>query len=192
VNIGGIAVKIVDTAGIRSTEDVVERLGVQKTLELVRKADLVLIVVDAELGLEQEDYEVIELVKEAGKKYLLLVNKIDLVEEITLDAENNLLKISAKYEQGIEQLEQAIKDLADSGQITASAEALITRERHFEALRRARLHLEETRAALENGLSFDFLTIDLKAALEALGEIIGEAAGEDIIEQIFKDFCIGK
>ena len=192
INIGGIAIKIIDTAGIRSTEDVVEKIGVEKTVELIKQGDLVLIVVDAEEGLTEEDYKIIDLVKKAGKKYLLLINKIDLVENIDLGIENNFLKISAKYEKGLEQLEQAIKQMVGTGQVKVGTDQMITRERHFEALGRAKKHLEETKTALKNNLAPDFLTIDLRAALRALGEISGETASEDIIDRIFKDFCIGK
>lgn len=164
----------------------------EKTVELIKKGDLVLIVVDAEEGLTEEDNEIIDLVKKSGKKYLLLINKIDLVENIDLGNENNSLKISAKYEKGLEQLEQAIEQMVGAGQIKIGTDQLITRERHFEALSKAKKHLEETKIALQNNLSPDFLTIDLRAALRALGEISGETASEDIIDRIFKDFCIGK
>jgi tRNA modification GTPase len=106
--------------------------------------------------------------------------------------ENNSLKISAKYEKGLEQLEQAIKQMVGTGQVKVGTDQMITRERHFEALGRAKKHLEETKTALKNNLAPDFLTIDLRAALRALGEISGETASEDIIDRIFKDFCIGK
>jgi tRNA modification GTPase len=192
INIGGIPVRIIDTAGIRSTEDVVEKIGVEKTIELVQKADLVLIVIDAETGLTAEDAQVIDIVNKADKNYLLLLNKIDLTDEVYFVKDKDILQISAKYETGIEQLEKAIKELVGSGQVTSATNQLITKERHYEALHRAKAHLEETITALQNGVSADFLTIDLKGALQALGEISGQTTGEDILDQIFKDFCIGK
>jgi len=196
LNIGGVAIKIIDTAGIRQTEDLVEKIGVEKTIELISQADLVLIVVDAATGLTEEDYQVIELVKQAEKKFLLLVNKIDLKQNLNQDlelgAEDKFLTISAKYGQGLEKLEQAIQDLVGSGELKTDSAYMITRERHYESLRRAKKHLEDTKSALLSNLSYDFLTIDLKAALTALGEINGQTASEDIIDRIFKDFCIGK
>jgi tRNA modification GTPase len=192
INIGGVLVKLIDTAGIRTTEDVVEKIGVEKTIDLLTTADLVLVVVDAETGLSKEDWEIIEMVKKSGIKYILLVNKIDLVEDFKCNGENHILKISAKYDKGLKKLEETIKELVGTGRIAANTAHMISKERHYQALFRAKKHLLETITALKNNLSGDFLTIDLKAALEALGEINGQTVSEDIIDRIFKDFCIGK
>ncbi|MDS1029836.1 tRNA uridine-5-carboxymethylaminomethyl(34) synthesis GTPase MnmE [Bacillota bacterium LX-D] len=195
INLGGVSLKIVDTAGIRSTEDIVEKIGVEKSLAAMEEADLVLVMADAVQGLTKEDQEILELVQRAEKKYLLLINKIDLVEEAVLELEkykDNVLFISAKEELGLEELGQAVQALFQEGQIAISNDLLVTKLRHYEALVRTEKHIAETEQALKKNLPEEFLAIDLRAAWEILGEITGGTVTEDLVERIFADFCIGK
>lgn len=195
ISFGGIALKIVDTAGIRETEDLVEKIGVEKSKALLMEADLVLVVLDAALGIDAADEEILQMVKQSGKKYLVLLNKIDVAKEKenkVLVEHDHILEISAKEEIGLDQLERTIKNLLLAGQIAPNSEKLVTRYRHYEALQRAERHVKETLSALKRNMPADFLSIDLKAAWEALGEITGSTVSEDILDRIFADFCIGK
>lgn len=196
VQVGGIALRIVDTAGIRQTQDLVEKIGVEKSIALLHEADLILVVLDVTQGLTQEDREILRMVQDSGTKFIVLLNKIDLTEVGELGELSSLeapvVKISAKEEIGLEQLEKQIEELMLQGKVVAKDQGLITKFRHYEALQKARNHLEEAMRALQQGLPADFLSIDLKAAWEALGEITGETVGEDILDRIFADFCIGK
>lgn len=196
VLLGGIALKVVDTAGIRQTQDVVEKIGVEKSIALLHQADLILVVLDVTQGLTSEDEEILQMVKDSGTKFIVLLNKIDLNQEGKLDALSSLeapvVKISAKEEMGLEQLEKEIDNLVLQGEVAAQDKGLISKFRHYEALQKAKGFLEEAMHALEMGMAADFLSIDLKSAWEALGEITGDTVGEDILDRIFADFCIGK
>lgn len=192
---GGIALNIMDTAGIREAKDLVEKIGVERSLALLKEADLILLVLDATQKLTVEDKQILEIVKDAGKRHLILLNKIDIAELGEMEynfGDTPVLEISAKEELGFDRLEQAVKELFYKGQLRGSNEQLITKLRHYEALQKAAQHLQEAMHGLEAEMSADFLTIDLKGAWEALGTITGSTVAEDIIDRIFADFCIGK
>ncbi|MCK8816619.1 tRNA uridine-5-carboxymethylaminomethyl(34) synthesis GTPase MnmE [Natroniella sulfidigena] len=196
INIDGIPLKIIDTAGIRKTEDKVEKIGVEKSEQFLKRADLVLLVVDINQGITTEDRDLIKLIKD--KKKVVVANKFDLDNNLNLDSleellpETPIVKTSAIENEGIDRLEDVISDLVFSGDIRASNQTLITNMRHKNALDRAHQRLLDVRETFEKRLPNDFITIDLRAALEAVGEVTGDTIGEDIIDQIFADFCLGK
>lgn len=197
VNLRGIPVRIIDTAGIRDTTDVVERLGVEKTREWLAQADLVLLVMDAASGITREDREILGLIGE--QRVIILVNKID-VEDPRIDKEEVMewagdrvcLEISAREEIGLEELADTVVGMVLEGKVVAADQGLVTRVRHQESLQRAARHLEQVEEGVLLGFAQDLLSIDLKAAWEALGEITGDTLGEDVLDRIFAEFCIGK
>lgn len=197
VNIAGIPIRLADTAGLRATDDVVEKIGVERSREAVGLADMVLVVLDASTGLVPEDLEVLELVRE--KKGIVLVNKCDIadgevvaerVREVAQD--KPVLVVSVRTGQGMENLEKAIEEMVLEGRVAASDVPLVSHVRHRVALERCREHLEEVAEGIKRGENLDLLAIDLRAAWEALGEITGATVTEDIVDRIFQDFCIGK
>ena len=196
VNIRGIALKIVDTAGIRETDDVVERIGVERAKEFADKADLVLLLLDASLPLTEEDRQVLELLQ--GRPVLVLVNKSDLRQELNI-AEisqyidvSKVLRISVEQGTGLEDLEQAIVDRVYGGEVNAGEGAFVSNVRHIHLLHQAHKHLAEARLTIEASMPPDCVVVDLRAAWEKLGEITGDTVGEDLMDQIFSRFCIGK
>jgi tRNA modification GTPase len=194
ISIDGIPIKIVDTAGIRETEDVVEKIGVEKSREKIESADLVVLVLDASRKIDEEDREVIEFIKD--KKYVVLLNKTDLRPQIDKDKIKDLnsdyiIEISAKTGEGLDKFKQVIKELFFKGEVTAK-EVMITNARHKEALIRARESLIAAIGALENTFAIDLASIDLRNAWKILGEINGDTVEEDIIDTIFSKFCLGK
>lgn len=194
LNLGGIPVRIMDTAGIHQTGDKIEALGVERSEELLRQADVVLAVMDAFTGVLAEDLAVL---KKAGeKKTLVVVNKRDLVEQVDLSqwqqaTGKDCAAVSAKTGQGLASLEDKLRELMVSD-LALPEGPLITRARHEEALRKALLHIREAKAACNEGIPEDIMAIDVREAWISLGEITGETASEEIIDRIFADFCIGK
>jgi tRNA modification GTPase len=196
INIGGIPLKIVDTAGIRETADVVERIGVEKTREVMAAADLILLLLDASSPITAEDREVLAML--ADRKAIILVNKTDLPSVIDLDevgrlaADKPVIKISALEGTGVDELEKAIGELVYTGQVYQFEGAFVNNVRHVSILERVKLHLSEVLATVEAGMPPDCIVVDLRGAWEKLGEISGETVQEDILDQIFTQFCIGK
>lgn len=197
INIRGIPLKIVDTAGLRETEDKVERIGVEKTREMIGQADLVLLVLDAARGLEEGDLAIVNTI--GDKKAVFLINKADVKEqridenEVERLAEGRpVLWISAETGQGLEDLEDKIVEMVLGGQVAASDAVLVASVRHKQALEKASWHLREAVAGVRGSLPVDVVAIDIRAAWEALGEITGSTVTEDLLDRIFKDFCIGK
>ena len=194
INIDGIPIKIVDTAGIRETEDIVEKIGVEKTKEKIIDADLIILMLDSSNILTDEDREIIQYIKD--KKYIILLNKSDIggnlkrEELLHLDAAN-IIETSIKSGLGLDELRRFIKELFFKGDIK-SKELFISNSRHKEALIRAKASISSSIAALGNTFAIDLASIDLKNAWNYLGEISGETLEEDIIDKIFKEFCIGK
>jgi tRNA modification GTPase len=194
INIDGIPIKIVDTAGIRETEDLVERIGVEKTKEKIMDADLIILMLDSSNELTDGDREIIQYIKD--KKYIILLNKSDIggklnrEELVFLDA-INIIETSIKSGLGLEELREFIKKMFFKGEIK-SKELLISNTRHKEALIRARASINASISALGNTSAIDLASIDLRNAWSYLGEISGETLEEDIIDKIFKEFCIGK
>ncbi|NPV74598.1 MAG: tRNA uridine-5-carboxymethylaminomethyl(34) synthesis GTPase MnmE [Pelotomaculum sp.] len=197
INIRGIPLKIIDTAGLRETGDAVERIGVEKAREAVEQADLVLLVLDAARGLTEEDYAIIE--KVGGKKVIFIVNKAD-VREKKISSEGAakiaggrpVLWISALEGTGLDKLEEKIVEMVMGGQVYPKDELIISNTRHRMAMERAADHLAEAVSGIRQNVPVDVVAIDLRAAWESLGEITGTTVTEDLIDRIFADFCIGK
>ncbi|WP_031514334.1 tRNA uridine-5-carboxymethylaminomethyl(34) synthesis GTPase MnmE [Desulfofalx alkaliphila] len=193
VNIGGIPLKIIDTAGLRETEDIVEKIGVDRTKELINKVDLVLFVLDAADGYTQEDEKIFKEIQK--KKIIVIVNKIDIKDNKIKEIEskfNKVIELSALLGEGLDILENKITDLVLGGKVNIKDEVLVTNMRHKQALEKAKHYTQEVIDAINKGVPPDLISIDVKNAWEALGEITGTSVGEDLIDRIFKDFCIGK
>ncbi|MBU5454876.1 tRNA uridine-5-carboxymethylaminomethyl(34) synthesis GTPase MnmE [Caproiciproducens sp. MSJ-32] len=192
INLDGIPVKIIDTAGIRETEDIVERIGVEKSKEKIEEADLVLLVLDTSRELDKEDFEIIEAVK--NKKTILLLNKIDLENKIDLklvEAFEHKIKISAKEDLGIDKLKEEVKNMFFNGTIDSES-LVISNSRHKQALIRAKENCEKAIISVKNNEYLDLVSIYVISALKALGEITGTELEEDLVNKIFKEFCCGK
>lgn len=199
VNIHGITLRLMDTAGIRSTEDVVEKIGVSRAKESAKNADLIIYVIDTSRPLDENDREIMELLR--GKKAVILLNKSDLDSVVTRekvleqldDLEvQKMISVSAKEQTGIEELENALKDLFFEGKVTFNDEVCITNLRQKADLAEARESLLRVQESLEMDMPEDFYSIDLMSAYEALGAITGESVGEDLVNEIFSKFCMGK
>lgn len=193
VRLGGISLNLIDTAGIRDTADVVERIGVERAKRYVADADLILYVVDGSVPLDENDAEIMELIRD--KKVIVLLNKSDLdtvVEERMLCRDYRVIRTSAALETGLRELEQTVKKLFFNGELGENHELVITNVRHSESLKRAAESLELVLQSIEAGMSEDFYTIDLMNAYTSLGAIIGEEVGDDLVDEIFSKFCMGK
>ena len=195
INIKGIPLVLVDTAGIRETEDIVENIGVEKSKEFIEKADLVLLVLDNSRELEKEDKEVIEKIKENNKKVIVLLNKIDLPKKLDISEYNfeNIVEISAKDNIGIENMEDTIYSFIVDKNVENSGEKLIiTNIRHKTALEKTKDSIKSIFETIDMGLPMDLISVDLKEALDSLSEITGEITSEDILDHVFGNFCVGK
>jgi len=195
--VGGIPVQVLDTAGIRETTDQVEKIGVERSRRAANAADLVLLTIDASAGWTQGDAEIYEQVQH--RPLILVLNKIDLVEEsqrqnLQSKIPNHKSQIftSAAQNQGIEDLEIAILEIVKAGKVQAADMDLAINQRQAAALTQAKISLEQVRATIEQQLPLDFWTIDLRGAIQALGEITGEEVTESVLDRIFSKFCIGK
>ncbi|MBZ4662521.1 MAG: mnmE [Caloramator sp.] len=195
INIRGIPVKIIDTAGIRETQDIVEKIGVEKSKEYIEKSDLIIFMIDSSRPLDDEDLEIIELIK--NKKVIVVINKIDLPMELNLDIiksnfnEENIVFASINTEKGVEDIKQKIEDFVFSGEVK-SKDIFVTNVRHKDILFRAKESILKGIETIELGLPLDIASVEYKDAYLKLGEITGDTAAEDIIDRIFSDFCIGK
>ena len=195
IQLQGISLNIMDTAGIRSTDDVVEKIGVDKARSNAEKADLIIYVVDASCPLDENDFEIINMIQD--KRAIILLNKTDLstvVEKKQLEKliTKPMIEISAKEETGIHELESTLKEMFYHGELSFNDEVYITNVRHKTALNDAYRSLQKVNESIENQMPEDFFTIDLMDAYEALGSITGETIGEDLVNEIFSKFCMGK
>lgn len=195
VNLGGVTLNLVDTAGIRKTDDYVESIGVEKAKKYAQDADLVIFVVDSSRPLDKNDDDIISLIQ--NKNVIVLLNKSDMEQVVKPDDLKNLNKfsmvsISAKNETGLDKLEHAIKDMFFNGEISFNEEIYITNVRHKTLLQEALDSLHMVKDGINQGMSEDFLTIDLMTAYEKLGMIIGEEVEDDLADRIFSKFCMGK
>ncbi|MBD1854397.1 MULTISPECIES: tRNA uridine-5-carboxymethylaminomethyl(34) synthesis GTPase MnmE [Leptolyngbya] len=189
--VGGIPIQVLDTAGIRETEDQVEKIGVERSRLAAESADLVLFTIDAQAGFTQLDREIYDRVRD--RPLILVINKIDLAEPTSaLPSALQIVKTAAAQNQGIDALETAILDTVQSGQIQAANMDLAINQRQAAALTRAKLALQQVQVTISNQLPLDFWTIDLRSAIQALGEILGEDVTESVLDRIFSRFCIGK
>ena len=195
ININGISLNIVDTAGIRETEDIVEKIGVNKARDIAKDADLVVYVVDGSTSLDSNDEKILEIIKD--KKSIILLNTMDLErkttkEMVALKTESPIVEISAKNETGIEDFENVLKDMFFNGNLTFNDEIYITNIRHKIAIKEALESLKMVKQSIDDNMPEDFYSIDLMNAYEILGSIIGEFVSDDLVDTIFSDFCMGK
>ena len=196
VNIKGIPLKIVDTAGIRETEDVVERIGVEKSREFFSAADLSIVVLDSSRSLDPEDMEILESVQ--PNKTIVLLNKTDLDRVLNLDkikeyiAEENVIEISALQHEGIEKIHDKIEEMVFAGTVRNSSDLVVTNSRHKDALYKAKQSIEDALNAIESYMPLDFVEVDFKNIWDYLGYINGDTVTEDLLDTIFSNFCIGK
>jgi tRNA modification GTPase len=204
LNVRGVPVILVDTAGITATEDVVERIGIERSLQAISQADLLLLVLDASRPLSNGDMQVINAVKEElevsqRKKALVIINKLD-VQRQGLDVQSvsqilptiERVQVSAQTSYNLGELEEKLARLAVGTQNVAGTSVLVTNKRHKNALERAREHLYAAIKSSDNGLPADFTSIDLRLAMDAIGEITGESVQDSLLREIFENFCIGK
>lgn len=195
INIDGISLNIVDTAGIRNTDDIVESIGVRKAKELAADADLIIYIIDSSNALDDNDREIMEIMR--GRKAIVLFNKSDLeakVEraEISVDNDVPVINISAKNLTGIDDFEDSVKDMFFKGELKFNDEVYITNARQKSDIRQAYESIRLVINSIEDGMPEDFFTIDLMNAYESLGRVIGEAVEDDLVDRIFSKFCMGK
>ncbi|HEA47092.1 MAG TPA: GTP-binding protein, partial [bacterium] len=224
INVGGIPLKIIDTAGLTTAEGIVEKESVERTRRSLKAADLILLVLDAATRLSKEDHRIMEEVKD--KKVIVVINKTDLPEVIEVNEIKKILhderiirkplantrepcysgflssggkrkrariiKVSATRKTGLGRLERMIIDLIFEGGVAPPDRILVTNVRHKDALERTRKNLENMIESIKKNMSAEFISVDLKAALDSLGEITGKTVAEDILDEIFSRFCIGK
>lgn len=195
IRLHGISLNIIDTAGIRETEDVVEKIGVKKARGIADEADLIIFVVDGSCPLDENDRQIMELIKE--RTAIVILNKTDLNtvltrEELERELGQEVIPVSMKERVGIEQLEQKIKDLFYHGEIDFNDEVMVTNVRHKTAMQEALNSLKLVEKSIEDGMPEDFYSIDLMNAYEQLGTIVGEALEDDLVNEIFSKFCMGK
>ena len=195
IQLQGISLNIMDTAGIRETKDVVEKIGVDKARNHASEADLIIYVVDASRQLDENDEEIIEMIRD--KQAIVLLNKSDLETVVTKEMlkekiDKPMILISAKEEEGIHELEETLKRMFFHGKISFNDEVYITNVRHKTALAEAEESLKKVIVSIESGMPEDFYSIDLLDAYESLGSITGETIGEDLVNEIFSKFCMGK
>ncbi len=195
IMLGGISLNMVDTAGIRDTEDVVEKIGVQKAKDHASEADLLIYVVDSSVPLDENDREIIEFIKD--KKGIVLLNKADLppvIEEEQLKkiTGKTVISVSAKEGKGMDELEKTVKDMFFSGEVEYNDEVSITNIRQEQSVKEAYQSMKMVKKSIRDNMPEDFYTIDLMNAYEELGHVIGEAVEDDLVNEIFGKFCMGK
>ena len=195
LNFNGISLNLMDTAGIRKTEDLVEKIGVNRAMEHAKDADLILYVVDSSEPLSAEDEAIISMIRE--KQAIVLLNKSDLEQKITAEdlwdrTGKQVILFSAKERTGLSELSEAISKMFFSGEVQFHDEIYLNSARQKDALRRAEESLEKVRESIDNRMPEDFYSIDLMDAYEALGSVIGESVEEDLVNEIFSKFCMGK
>ena len=205
VNLGDVTLNVIDTAGIRNTEDTVEKIGVERAKKISEDADLILYVIDSSVPLDENDENIVRLIQ--GRKTIILFNKSDLKEVVTKEDVDILLsdtfesekrenifmiRISAKENDGVDSLIDLIKDMFFHGQIGFNDEIYITNARHKEAILEALESIRQVQVSIENNMPEDFYSIDLMSAYASLGRIIGEEVEDDLVNEIFSKFCMGK
>ena len=191
INLDGIILNIIDTAGIRETDNVVEKIGVEKSKSIIDKCDLIILILNNNDELTKEDLELLDLIKD--KKHIILINKIDLETKINLDSLNkDYLKISVKDNIGIEELKMKIKKLFNLGELETEDLTYLSDARSIALLKQAHDFVIEALLAIEKEEPIDMVEMNIKDAWESLGEIIGETYKEELINELFSRFCLGK
>ena len=194
ISIDGVPLKIIDTAGIRNASDEVERIGVQKAIEIAKKSDVVIAIFDVSRPLNKEDNEILDLLKD--KNSIILLNKIDLDRKVSLEeiksVNKPIVEISTKTREGLEKLYEEISKLFKLKEIANDGETIVSNVRHKNSIINARRNLDKARETIKNNLPIDIISGHLKEILEELGKITGETVTEDVISEIFSKFCLGK
>lgn len=196
VNVRGIPLRLVDTAGIRETEDIVERIGVERSRQALKEADLILFVLNYNEELNEEDLRLFEAIH--GLEYIVIINKTDLEQKLDLDrvreiaGDKRIVTTSLLKEEGIAELEGAIADSFFAGDIDSGDLTYVSNARHIQLLNQAKKALEDAMDSLEMGMPLDIVQIDVTRTWEFLGEIIGDTASDSLIDQLFSQFCLGK
>lgn len=190
VTIKGIPLKLIDTAGIHTTDDVVETIGIEKSRKAIAEAELVLLLLDASTGLSHEDEELLQLIQ--SKKHIILINKIDIAGENKIPVLENALEISIKNETGLDQLENKIEELFYTQELATEDGLTITNARHQALILKAKEGLEKALSAIVQGVPIDMISIDITQAMQFLGEMTGETVSEEVVKGIFAKFCLGK
>ncbi|HDM8845726.1 tRNA uridine-5-carboxymethylaminomethyl(34) synthesis GTPase MnmE [Staphylococcus aureus] len=196
VNVRGVPLRLVDTAGIRETEDIVEKIGVERSRKALSQADLILFVLNNNEALTQEDYTLYEVVK--NEDVIVIVNKMDLEQNIDINEVKDmigntpLIQTSMLKQEGIDELEIQIRDLFFGGEVQNQDMTYVSNSRHISLLKQARQTIQDAIDAAESGVPMDMVQIDLTRTWEILGEIIGETASDELIDQLFSQFCLGK
>ena len=195
IRIRGLTLNLVDTAGIRETEDVVERIGVERAKNMVNEADLVLYVVDSSSVLDENDEEIISFLKD--QNVIVLLNKSDLPSAVNSEMiqerlSKPVISVSAREETGIEEFADLLEKMFLEGRVSFNDEVYLTNARQKNAMEEAKRSFERVKESIEAGMPEDFFSIDLMAAYDSLGQILGESVGEDLVNEIFSKFCMGK
>ena len=196
INIEGVPLKIIDTAGIRKTEDIVEKIGVDKAISLIKDADLIIAIFDSSEKLEEDDYKILELIK--NKNSIILLNKCDLIREsfettnYISSSNKNVLRTSMKTKKGMTELYKMISDMFNNNEINIKDGIIITNIRHKRQIHKAIENITKTKDIINKNMTIDIVAIGIKEILEDLGEITGNNVSEDIINKIFSKFCLGK
>lgn len=190
INLGGLIVNFIDTAGIRKTDDVVESIGVKKSLDLINKSDLVLYVLSNNEELSNDDKEILNELK--SKNHIIVINKMDLSKKLDLQDESNIVYISALEDKNIDKLKEKIKEIYNVDNIETDDLTYLTNARSIALLKEAKNAIEESKQGIKNLVPIDVIEIDIKRAWNLLGEIIGKTYQEELINQLFSQFCLGK
>lgn len=196
IQIDGIPVKIIDTAGIRKTTDKIEKIGIDKSIKAVENADLTIVIIDGSKELTEEDREILNIVRD--KKAIILINKVDKARVITKEEiikmtnNNNIIFISAVERIGIEEIYAKISEMYKLNEISIDDSLTITNERHKQAILNIEKNIKKAREVIKGKMPIDIVTVYITNILEEIGKITGEGVSEDIINEIFKKFCLGK
>ncbi|WP_341776081.1 tRNA uridine-5-carboxymethylaminomethyl(34) synthesis GTPase MnmE [Staphylococcus hyicus] len=196
VNVRGVPLRLVDTAGIRETEDIVERIGVERSRKALSEADLILFVLNYNEALTEEDRKLYEVIK--NEDAIVIINKMDLEQRLNIDelkemvGDMPIIETSILKQQGIDDLELQIRDLFFGGEVQSQDMTYVSNSRHISLLKQAKQAIQDAIDAAEMGVPMDMVQIDLTRTWEILGEIIGESASEELIDQLFSQFCLGK
>ncbi|WP_284140664.1 MULTISPECIES: tRNA uridine-5-carboxymethylaminomethyl(34) synthesis GTPase MnmE [unclassified Virgibacillus] len=196
VNVRGVPLRLVDTAGIRETEDIVEKIGVERSRQVLKESDLILFVLNYNEKLSEEDRKLFKAIE--GLEYIVIINKTDLAQQLDMDEVERLamnrpvITTSLIEEQGIDELEAAIANVFFAGDIDTGDLTYVSNVRHIQLLKQAKAALEDAMQSLELGMPLDIVQIDVTRTWELLGEIIGDTASDSLIDQLFSQFCLGK
>lgn len=201
INIGNIILNLSDTAGIRKTDDFVEKIGVKRSIEKIDEADLVIYLLNVESDIDDEDKEILSKIQNKGIKLITVINKIDkgrklkfdsILDELKRFGVNEVIKMSVLNNEGIDELKNKIEEIFNTNDLDFENELIITNERHRDLLNKSKEYLEIAKKEIENNEPIDIVSIVIKNATKSLGEIIGADVNQDIVNKIFEKFCLGK